>query len=191
MEAVASDAITDIRVSWKPTADNYWSRVTRDHMLALLKSFGMAQEAEAQRTVKKGTLAKYMEALFANPFATLSEPQRMAVENWTPPGFGTRGDDVMHSVGFDDDADGDDDGEAPEGQTAYSNTGDGERAIGANAKGETLFEDEKGVRSIERGGVLVSEPVHFIPGAPPGPIHDRRGEQYLTVLEAKDRKEAA
>jgi len=191
MEAVASDAVEDIRASWKPTADNYWSRVTRDHMLALLKSFGMAQEAEAQRTVKKGTLAKYMEALFANPFATLSEPQRVAVESWTPPGFGTRGNDVMHEVGFND-PEGDEDGEQPEGQTAYSNPEDGQHVIGLNPHGETLIEDANGVRSVACGGVHITEPVPVVPGAGiVAPNHSERKLRYLTVEEADDRKEAA
>lgn len=186
MEAVAADAIEDIRTVWKPTADNYWSRVTRDHMLALLKSFGMAQEAEAQRTVKKGTLAKYMEALFANPFATLSEAQRVAVESWTPPGFGTRGDNVMAEVSVDD-PEGDEDGDP-----ACSNLEEGQYVIGQNPHGETLIEDANGVRSADSGGVYVTEPVPIVPGAGIiAPNHSERKLRYLTVEEADDRKEAA
>ena len=186
MEAVASDAIADIRASWKPTADNYWSRVTRDHMLALLKSFDMAQEAEAQKNVQKGTLAKYMEALFANPFATLSEAHRVAVESWTPPGFGTRVDDVMDEVSFDD-PEGDEDGDP-----AYSTREDGQQVIGQNPHGETLIEDANGVRSVECGGVHITEPVPvFLGGGIVAPNHSERKLRYLTVEEADDRKDAA
>ena len=190
MEAVASEAIEDIRTLWKPTAANYWSRTTRDHMLALLKAFGLIAEAEEQRNVKKATLAAYMESLFAQPFATLTEEQRLAVETWTPPGMGTQGD-----VMFEDDAGVCEDtnaGEMAEGETAYSNVEDGERVIGQNIDGETLIEDANGVRSVEMGGLLVTEPVPVIPGAGiVAPNHSDRKVRFLTVAEADERKDAA
>jgi len=85
---------------------NYWSRVPRGHMLALLEEFGMTAEAEEQRNAKKTTLAAYMEQLFAQPFATLTEEQRAAVEAWAPPGMGTDAPAIA-----DDDIDHEPDGE--------------------------------------------------------------------------------
>ena len=192
MEAVAAEAVPDIRAVWRPTAANYWSRVTRDHMLALLKAFGLTAEAEEHRTVKKATLAAYMESLFAQPFATLTEEQRIAVETWTPPGMGMQGDMVFEEVEDDlaaNDAVGD---EAPEAPAAYSNLEPDEKTVGQNIHGETLIEDGNGVRSVEVGGVHISEPVPIIPGAgiiAPNPS-DRK-TRFLTVEEADERREAA
>ena len=193
MEAVAAEAIEDIRTLWRPTAANYWSRVTRDHMLALLKAFGLTAEAEEHRTVKKATLAAYMESLFEQPFATLTEEQRIAVETWAPPGMGTQGDVVFEVIEKDDASVCEDTnaGENADGETTYSNLEPGEKVIGVNERGKTLIEDEDGVRSIEEGGVLVAEPVQFIPGAPPGPVHSKRATRFLTAEEAVERKAAA
>ena len=195
MEEVAAEAIEDIRALWRPTAANYWSRVSRDHMLALLKAFGLAAEAEEHRNVKKATLAAYMEKLFEQPFATLSEEQRIAVETWTPPGMGTQGD-VVFDIEEDDDAVGEDKnaGEPidPDGSSTYSNLEPGETVIGQNIHGETLIEDTNGVRSALSGGVQVTEPVPVIPGAGiVAPNPSDRKPRFLTVTEEGERKNAA
>ena len=193
MEAVAAEAIENIRTLWKPTAANYWSRVTRDHMLALLKAFGLDAEADEHRNVKKATLAAYMESLFAQPFATLTDEQRIAVETWTPPGMGTQGDVVFDIEDEEDGVCEDTNAEREaEGETACSNLEPGETVIGQNIHGETLIEDANGVRSVETGGVLVTEPAPVIPGAgvvPPNPS-DRK-VRFLTVEETDERKDAA
>jgi len=194
MDAVAAEAIPDIRAVWRPTAANYWSRVSRGHMLALLKSFGLVAEADEQQTVKKATLASYMESLFAQPFATLTEEQREAVESWTPPGMEAL-DDGIEIVDEDHDET-DPSPETGEDTTAsdlpaYSNLEPGERVVGSNADGETLIEDENGVRSVTRGGVVITEPVPFIPGsgvAAPDPA--TRRDEFLTGEEAECRAAA-
>lgn len=179
MDAVAAEAVPDIRSVWRPTAANYWSRVSRDHMLTLLKAFGLTAEAEEQRSVKKATLAAYMESLFAQPFATLTEEQRAAVESWAPPGM------TANTFDFEED-------EAVSEPVSDDVDTPVEREIGVNAKGETLIEDANGVRSIDRGGVLVSEPVPVIPGAgfvAPDPA--ARRDEFLSPEEIAARKEAA
>ena len=194
MEAVAAEVIADIRTVWRPTVDNYWSRVTRDHMLALLKAFGLVAEAEEHRTVKKATLAKYMESLFAQPFATLTEEQRIVVETWTPPGMGTQGDMAFEDVEGDDPDVCEDTNakDAADGSPTYSNLEPDEKTIGQNTHGETLIEDANGVRSVDVGGVYVTEPVPVIPGAGVvAPSHSERKVRFLTVEEADERKEAA
>ena len=194
MDAVASEAIPDIRAVWRPTAANYWSRVSRDHMLALLKSFGLVAEADEQQTVKKATLASYMESLFAQPFATLTEEQREAVESWTPPGM-----EALDSGAEVDDEDHDETDPAPEtgeDTTApdlptYSNLEPGERVVGSNTDGETLIEDENGVRSVTRGGVVITESVPIVPGVGfESPDPATRRDEFLTGEEAECRAAA-
>jgi len=194
MDAVAAEAVPDIRAVWRPTAANYWSRVSRGHMLALLGSFRLVAEAEEQRNVKKATLAAYMESLFALPFATLTEEQREAVESWTPPGMDSHAGD---REGEDDAAEVEESLDRQESDNedanlpTYSNLEPGERVVGSNADGETVIEDENGVRSVTRGGVVIAEPVPVIPGAEftvPDPA-TRRAE-FLTEEEAESRAAA-
>ena len=83
-DALAAEAVPDPRAVWRPTAANYWSRVSRAHMLGLLKRLRLEAEAEDQASARKSTLADFMEKLFAAPFATLSPAQRAAVEAWAP-----------------------------------------------------------------------------------------------------------
>ena len=194
MDAVAVEAVPDIRAVWRPTAANYWSRVSRGHMLALLNSFGLVAEAEEQRNVKKATLAAYMETLFAQPFATLTEEQREAVESWTPPGMDSfvgddRGED--DATGGEESLDTQESGEDVADLPIYSNLEPGERVVGENADGETLIEDGNGVRSVTRGGVLITEPVPVIPGAGfTAPDPAKRRAEFLTEEEAESRAAA-
>ncbi len=193
MDAVAAEAVPDIRSVWTPTAANYWSRVSKGHMLALLHSFGLAAEAEEQRNVKKATLAAYMESLFARPFATLTEEQREAVESWTPPGIDAGSADALFEDGEDDGIEDEGDADStPSDLPTYSNLEPGERVVGANTDGETVIENEDGVRSVTRSGVVITEPVPVIPGetgASPDP--SKREAEFLTVEEEAERRAAA
>ena len=188
MDALAAEAVPEIRAVWRPTAANYWGRVSRGHMLALLDSFGLVAEAEEQRTVKKATLAAYMETLFAQPFATLTEEQREAVESWAPPGM----DSLAGDHGGEDGATGDEEGldrQESDNEDAnlptYSNLEPGERVVGANTDGETVIEDGNGVRSVTRGGVVITEPVPVTPyGGSTAPDPATRRVEFLTEEEA-------
>jgi len=89
VQTVAAFALPDIRTRWLPTEANYWSRVTKGHMLDLLRAFGMDDAAEDMRSAKKTTLAAYMGRLFGAPFKTLTPDQDAAVRVWAPDGMHT------------------------------------------------------------------------------------------------------
>ena len=89
VQTVAAIALPDIRTRWLPTEANYWLRVTKGHMLNLLRAFGMNDAADDMRSAKKTTLAAYMGRLFAAPFKTLTPDQNAAVRVWAPDGMHT------------------------------------------------------------------------------------------------------
>jgi len=162
--------------------------------VGVLGRFGLVAEAEEQRNVKKATLAAYMETLFAQPFATLTEEQREAVESWTPPGMDSLADDREDEDNATNDEEGSDRRESDNEDAnlpTYSNLEPGERVVGANADGETVIEDENGVRSVTRGGVVITEPVPVIPGAGfTAPDPAKRRTEFLTEEEAESRAAA-
>ncbi len=90
IQILAAIALPDIRTRWVPAEANYWSRVTKGHMLDLLREFGMSNAIDDMRSAKKTTLATYMSRLFAAPFTTLTPDQDAAVRVWAP--------DSMHTV---------------------------------------------------------------------------------------------
>jgi ParB family chromosome partitioning protein len=89
VQTLAAMALPDIRTRWLPTEANYWSRVTKGHMLDLLREFGMSDAADDKRSAKKTTLAAYISRLFATPFKTLTPDQDAAVRVWAPNGMHT------------------------------------------------------------------------------------------------------
>ena len=89
VETVAATALPDIRSRWLPTAANYWSRITKGHMIDLLRQFGMDDACQEIQSAKKAVLADYMECLFAKSFVTLSPEQHAAVCAWAPEGMHT------------------------------------------------------------------------------------------------------
>jgi hypothetical protein len=96
VQTLAALALPDIRSRWMPTEANYWSRVTKAHMLDLLGQLGMGDAARQMKTAKKTTLAGYMTRLFAAPPSRLTPEQRAAVRVWAPDG--------MHTVTPDEEA---------------------------------------------------------------------------------------
>jgi len=89
VQTLAAMALPDIRTRWLPTEANYWSRVTKGHMLDLLREFDMSEAADNMRSAKKTTLAAYMSRLFATSFTTLTPDQDAAVQAWAPDGMHT------------------------------------------------------------------------------------------------------
>ncbi len=89
VQTLAALALPDIRARWMPTEADYWSRVTKGHMLDLLHQFGMDGAVQEMQSARKTTLADYMERLFANPFVTLTAEQDAAVRAWAPNGMTT------------------------------------------------------------------------------------------------------
>lgn len=102
--ALALEAVPETRALWTPSAANFWMRVSKPWILALLESFGMEGDADECRSMKKAALADFMERLFAEPFATLTPDQRAAVEAWAPEIMvpSTAGVDAIDDVAEDD-----------------------------------------------------------------------------------------
>lgn len=67
---------------------------------------------------------------------------------------------------------------------------DGWREIGANSRGNPLFEDARGVRSYTENGIRVSESVGIIPGGGISINVDGRGNDFLTEAERAARTPA-
>ncbi len=89
VQTLAALALSDIRDRWLPTEANYWSRVTKAHMLDLLTQLGMGDAARQMKTAKKTTLAGYMTRLFAAPSSRLTPEQLAAIKGWAPDGMQT------------------------------------------------------------------------------------------------------
>ena len=86
-EALFAEAVPDVRPVWHPTAANYWSRVSKGHMLYVLHGWGLDDLAQDWASLKKAQVADRMETLITNPPKQLTERQRSAVESWVPYGM--------------------------------------------------------------------------------------------------------
>jgi len=62
--------------------------------------------------------------------------------------------------------------------------------IGKNAKGATLYEDERGVRSYVENGIRISEPVGFVPGSRDITVDHEAHPEFLTTEERPPKEEA-
>lgn len=93
-DALAGEAAPRVRDCWRPTAGNYFSRISKAGVLAHLRELGLEAEADEQAPMKKASVAAYMDQLFAEPFATLTAEQRAAVESWAPAPMRTGEGDV-------------------------------------------------------------------------------------------------
>lgn len=84
----ASLGLTGVNVAalWRPTADNYLSRITTDQLLRIAKEIVPARVANALAGDKKSVLVKKLEAAFAKPSDyPKEEAQKMA--QWLPIGM--------------------------------------------------------------------------------------------------------
>ncbi len=120
-EALFTEAVPDVRPVWHPTAANYWSRVSKGHILDVLHSWGLDDLAQDYGSLKKAQVADRMESLIKTPPKRLSDQQRRAIEAWVPDGMqapsaeeaqGSDGEDV--SSGPEPEADDDPDNTVPE-----------------------------------------------------------------------------
>lgn len=69
---------------WRPTKDNYLSRVTKDQLLAIGQEVFGEQWAHRRKDAKKAALAETLHTAFAMPDAS------EAVKNWLPKGMAFR-----------------------------------------------------------------------------------------------------
>ena len=90
MASIEADIMPDIRAHWKPNAA-FFGRLKKAQLLKLLsEDLGLAQEALNLASSKKNDVVEFLDQLFVEPFATLSDAQRDAVASWCPPDMQTK-----------------------------------------------------------------------------------------------------
>ena len=88
MAAIEAEAMPDLRAHWTPNA-GFFDRLKKPQLIGILNDLGLSQEAATLSGGKKGEIVSFLDTLFAEPFATLTDAQREAVEAWCPPGMQT------------------------------------------------------------------------------------------------------
>ena len=92
VEMVVNDLGIDFEVNFRPTADNFWGRLTKARILAIAGETLGAEWADAHSGEKRAELAKAMELAFAAGDELpegVSPEGRAAALTWTPEGFVT------------------------------------------------------------------------------------------------------
>ena len=87
-EATVARLDIDFAKHVRPSADMFWSRITKDRILAIARATLGPVWASARAKYKKADLALAMEEAFAaDPPESLTPRAQAAVLAWTPPGF--------------------------------------------------------------------------------------------------------
>ncbi len=85
------EVMPDIRAHWTPSAALF-NRFKKAWLLKMLgEDLGLAQEAATLASSSKKEIVAFCDKLFAEPFATLTDAQRAAVDAWCPPMMQTAG----------------------------------------------------------------------------------------------------
>ena len=90
VELVVDDLSIDFETSFRPTADNFWGRLTKARILIIAEETLGEEWADAHSGDKKAVLAKAMELAFAAGDEVpegVSPEGRQAALAWTPDGF--------------------------------------------------------------------------------------------------------
>ncbi len=88
LEATVARLDIDFAKHVRPSADMFWSRITKARILAVARATLGPVWASARAKYKKADLARAMEEAFAaDPPAGLKPRARAAALAWTPPGF--------------------------------------------------------------------------------------------------------
>ncbi|MEC7765065.1 MAG: ParB/RepB/Spo0J family partition protein [Pseudomonadota bacterium] len=91
MHDFEAEVMPDIRAHWTPNAALF-NRFKKAWLLKILgEELGLAQEAVTLASSTKKEVVAFCDKLFAEPFATLTDAQRAAVEAWCPPMMQTSG----------------------------------------------------------------------------------------------------
>lgn len=78
----------NVRDYWQPTGGAFFGRLKKDVLVNIVKTdLGMPDEAMNLAGGKKSDATDFLDRLFAEPFATLSDAQRVAVAVWAPEGM--------------------------------------------------------------------------------------------------------
>ncbi|MYE54371.1 MAG: hypothetical protein F4X34_04140 [Chloroflexi bacterium] len=92
IEMVVDDLGIDFKAKFRPTADNFWGRLTKARILTIAEETLGAEWADAHSGEKRAELAKAMELAFAAGDESpegVSPEGRAAALTWTPEGFVT------------------------------------------------------------------------------------------------------
>ena len=88
LEAAIGGLGIDFAAELRPTATNFWSRLTKPHILAIAEEVLGEDWANARRTARKAELVSMMEHAFAaKPDPGLTADQHAAANDWSFPGF--------------------------------------------------------------------------------------------------------
>ena len=91
MYAFEIEVMPDLRAHWTPNAALF-NRFKKAWLLKILgEELGLTQEALTLASSSKKEIVAFCDRLFAEPFATLTDEQRLAVASWCPPLMQTAG----------------------------------------------------------------------------------------------------
>ena len=89
LEAIGTRLGIDVAAMWRPTDENYWSRVRKDHCLEVARDTLDAEWAHGHAKDKKPILAKAMHTVFAEGRGvSVRNDQLAAALAWLPDGMG-------------------------------------------------------------------------------------------------------
>lgn len=82
----------NVRDYWRPTGEAFFKRLKLDWLVSILKDdLGMPDEAVNLAGGRKAAAVDFMDKLFAEPYATLTDDQYAAVASWAPEGMQAEG----------------------------------------------------------------------------------------------------
>lgn len=124
-EATVARLGIDFAKHVRPSADMFWSRITKDRILAIARATLGPVWASARAKYKKADLARAMEEAFAaDPPEGLKERAHAAALAWTPPGFAPFDTGRVGEAVEEDPPDEEPETEAVDGETPDSAAGD-------------------------------------------------------------------
>ena len=130
-EATVARLDIDFAKHVRPSADMFWSRITKDRILAIARATLGPVWASARAKYKKADLARAMEEAFAaDPPEGLKERAHAAALAWAPPGFAPFDTGRVEEAGEDDPSSGEPGQDVNDGETPDAAAGD------APARGE-------------------------------------------------------
>ena len=107
LEATVARLDIDFAKHVRPAAAMFWSRITKDRILAVARATLGPVWASARAKYKKADLARAMEEAFAaDPPAGMNPKAHAAALAWTPPGFAPFDSGSMEEAGENDPPDG-------------------------------------------------------------------------------------
>lgn len=87
-----SAIMPNVRDFWRPTGEAFFGRLKLDWLVSILKDdLGMPDEAVNLAGGRKAAAVDFMDRLFAEPYATLTDDQYAAVTSWAPEGMQAAG----------------------------------------------------------------------------------------------------